>query len=276
MGIIKNQKQVFSLSKLQIQAAIDRSGLKNKVNVHVFEEIDSTNQWIKDNSLMVGNEQLLCVAESQSSGRGRSGRSWVSPEQSNVYMSFSYLPGVSRNNISPLSLVIGLALVRVLSRKGVLGLSLKWPNDVLLNGKKLAGILIESQLSNRELVMIIGIGVNVRMPVGIDIDSDIGWADLSNESSECLDRNEIIADLYTESMTMISKVLASDFSIYKAEWKSYDAFANKAIKVIDRGVVTNSGINAGIDENGCLLISSPAGVKKVYSGDVSLRLNKHD
>lgn len=275
MKNIDNSKQA-ALNKALIEKELDESQSKSKVHVFVFDEVGSTNQWVIDNISKKAGENLLCVAESQALGRGRSGREWKSPKASNVYMSFSCIAGINRKNISALSLVVGLAVVRVLKKKGIVGGALKWPNDVLLHGKKLAGILIESKLHDGQLVMIVGIGINVQMPLDFSVSSELGWADLSGTDVTAADRNQLIANVYLECEEMISAFFAEGFPIYKSEWMECDEYTGKDVKIVDQGKLMHSGVNMGVDDSGCLLVRSGSEIKQIYSGDVSLRINNEN
>ena len=276
MNNILSKKQDSKISKALIEQELSDFHVVNKPDVFVFEELDSTNQWVIENLSGKPDSSLLCVAESQSSGRGRAGRQWCSPFGGNIYMSFSCVTGVSRKNISALSLVVGLALVRVLREKNIEGLSLKWPNDVLLGGKKLAGTLIESKINSGQLEFIVGIGINVQMPVGFDLKSDIGWADLTGTGVQVSDRSQLIAMVYSECEKLMHEFFEEGFSVFRHEWMQYDEFAGKEVKIIDQDKLLCSGREAGVDENGYLLVHSDSGVKQIISGDVSLRVNNAD
>lgn len=275
MKNIDDNKPV-ALKKALIEQKLDESQSKSKVHVFVFDEIGSTNQWVIDNISKIKGGNLLCVAESQVLGRGRSGRIWKSPKASNVYMSFSCVAAMNRKNTSALSLVIGLAVTRVLKKKGVVGCALKWPNDILLHGKKLAGILIESKIHDGQLVMIVGIGINVQMPLDINVSSELGWTDLSDTEVTVADRNQLIANVYSECEEMISAFVVKGFSVYKNEWMACDEYAGKDVKIVDQGELMLSGTNMGVDDYGCLLVRSGSEIKQIFSGDVSLRINNEN
>ncbi|MDH5424400.1 MAG: biotin--[acetyl-CoA-carboxylase] ligase [Gammaproteobacteria bacterium] len=268
-----NSEQSHKLSKERIESQIASCSADMVPLIHVFEELDSTNQWVLDH-LSAGFEQsMLCVAESQIAGRGRAGRSWCSPSGGNVYMSFSHVAMMTRGNVSAISLVVGLAVVRVLSKKGVGGVSLKWPNDILIDGRKLAGILIESKARNSELVLVIGVGINVKVPLDFNISSETGWIDLSTKGVLLSDRNELISLLYIECQKMIDEFSHSGFLVFRSEWMSHDYFAGKEVKIVDREKIIHRGTEMGVDEEGCLLVRSGEEIKRVFSGDVSLRVN---
>lgn len=270
------QKQINKISKSLIELGLGNSERKKKINVFVFDELDSTNQWVSEHIAERGDQSLLCIAESQTLGRGRSGREWSSPAGSNIYMSFSCRPDTERKNIAAISLLIGLALIRVLKAKGLNDVALKWPNDVLVRGKKLAGILIESKRCAEHLILIIGVGVNVKMPIGFKIESEMGWSDLSSIDATPADRNALIVQFYLECEKVMRQFFEQGFSVFKQEWMSYDGFAGRDVKIIDQGELQYCGMNMGIDDSGCLLVRSDEGVKKIFSGDVSLRINNED
>lgn len=261
------------VSKKIIEQSLNEINTEKSIDVFVFDEIDSTNQWLINHLPNKDENEFLCVAESQTSGRGRSGRHWVSPSNSNIYMSFSYRSAIKRRDMSALSLIVGLALVRVLKNKGVSGVGLKWPNDVLLNGKKLAGMLIEAKVKQDCLYFVIGVGININMSADTVIESDIGWIDLSSKGVGLADRNELIALFYNECSSLVSSFLNDGFAALRDEWISCDQFFGKEIQIIDQGMVMLTGKSLGVDDGGCLLVQSGSSVKKIITGDVSLRSN---
>lgn len=259
------------ISKELIEKELINSDLSELPDLYVFDSINSTNQWVIDKLAESPCKEVLCVTDSQASGRGRNGRDWESPSDSNIYMSFCTKVEVTRKNIAPLSLVIGLALIRVLQKKGVKGLGLKWPNDVLLLNKKLAGILIESKIVSGQLYVVVGMGVNVKMPADVSIESNLGWADLSSTGLLVEHRGQLIAEIYIECMSLINDLFQDGFALLQKEWMKNDEYAGREVSIIDQGKETVSGINEGVDENGCLLIRVNGEIKKILSGDVSLR-----
>jgi len=261
--------------KKSVQSRLDqgviKSLIKNNVDVYVFEEIDSTSQWVVERLSAGSVCTVLCVAETQKKGRGRSGRLWQSPAYSNIYMSFSYLADIELKNIAATSLVVGLAITRVFKNLGISGVTLKWPNDILLRGKKLAGVLIEAKTVGQQLYLVVGIGINVRNPEGFNVDSELGWEDLSAEGLGLADRSRIIAMVYDECEKLMSSFVANGFAMLKKEWEAVDEYAGKDVVVMDQNTVIATGMGSGVDDYGCLLIKKDNTVKKVVCGDVSLR-----
>ncbi|NNM59820.1 MAG: biotin--[acetyl-CoA-carboxylase] ligase, partial [Legionellales bacterium] len=128
----------------------------------IFGSIDSTSDYFRSQAPRDGLH--VCLAEHQTAGRGRFGRAWHSPFGANIYLSCRWPLNQDASNLGGLSLVISLAIVAALSEYGISGLSIKWPNDILWQGKKLAGVLVELQAESHGLTqIIIGIGINVNM-----------------------------------------------------------------------------------------------------------------
>ena len=274
MDIKSAQKVKRMLSKTGIESALTDVAVKKMPQVFVFDELSSSNQWLLDNLKLLNVDEMLCVADSQTAGRGRAARDWYSPAASNIYMSFTITTsGVAE--LASISLVIGLALVKGLSRMGVQDLTLKWPNDVLLGSKKLAGVLIEAKKYNDRIVLVVGIGVNVDMSSEINFRSELGWADLSAAGLSATDRNDIVARVYSECAQMVSQFMKKGFSSFRDEWESYDAYMGKGVTVINNNEVFCEGEEKGVDDSGRLLIKTDTGIKAVHSGDVSLRI-KHE
>ncbi|MCW8996808.1 MAG: bifunctional biotin--[acetyl-CoA-carboxylase] ligase/biotin operon repressor BirA, partial [Psychromonas sp.] len=169
--------------------------LSGKQTVHVEQIVDSTNQWLLERIPKLQNGQA-CISEYQLAGRGRRGRTWISPFASHLYFSLYWRFDSGIDKVSGLSLLVGIATVNALEKMGIQGVSLKWPNDLYYQGKKLAGILIELNAQATEAChCVIGIGINVRMPPEQAKLIDQPWVDLSQLSSEPIDRNLLSATL---------------------------------------------------------------------------------
>lgn len=239
------------------------------LQLYVFDEIASTNQWLMDQPEHDG--RVVCIANQQSEGRGREGRSWIS-QGGGVFMSFSYPLDSGMVNFSAISLVMGLVVCRVLKAEGVEGVALKWPNDVLLNGSKLAGVLIEARRSKKQLSLVIGIGLNVALKGGGADMTDFDWSDLSSQGLGLDDRERLIVLILNEGELAIHQYLQDGFISLREEWMQCDAFAGKEVNVISHGEIVLSGVESGVDESGMLQVLSNSEVVKVHSGDVSLRV----
>ncbi|MFT6987763.1 MAG: BirA family biotin operon repressor/biotin-[acetyl-CoA-carboxylase] ligase [Psychromonas sp.] len=245
---------------------------KNR-NVHVEQILDSTNQWLLDRLPNLENGQS-CISECQLTGRGRRGRTWVSPFASHLYFSFYWRFDSGIDKLSGLSLLVGIAAVNALDKIGLHGVTLKWPNDLYYQGKKLAGILIELNAQATEAChTVIGIGINVRMPPEQAKLIDQPWSDLSQLSGEKVDRNLLSAALINELQTLLPQYEQTGLHPYLTRWLDLDCFLNKAVNLLIAGK-TEAGICRGINESGALLLERDGVVEPYIGGEISLRLAK--
>jgi len=245
--------------------------LSNNSDVKVEQILDSTNQWLLDKIPHLNNGQA-CIAEYQLAGRGRRGRTWVSPFASHLYFSYYWRFESGIDKLSGLSLLVGIATVNALEKIGIEGVGLKWPNDLYYQGKKLAGILIElNAQANEACHTVIGIGINVRMPPEQAKLIDQPWIDLSSLSNEKVDRNRLSATLISELHNLLPEYEKSGLQPYLKRWFDLDCFLNKPVNVLlaDKN---KAGICRGIDENGALLLDCDGSTETYIGGEVSLRL----
>lgn len=252
-----NEKRIQELSEHQL--------------VKVEQILDSTNQWLLDKIPHIENGQT-CIAEYQLAGRGRRGRTWVSPFASHLYFSYYWRFDAGIEKLSGLSLLVGIATVNALNKIGIEGVSLKWPNDIYYQGKKLAGILIElNAQANEACHTVIGIGINIRMPAEQAKLIDQPWIDLNSLSSDKVDRNLLSAALITELKSLLPEYEKEGLKPYLTKWLTLDCFLNKPVNVLlaDNNI---AGICRGIDESGALLLEVDGKLESYIGGEVSLRL----
>jgi len=245
--------------------------LSGKDNVHVEQIVDSTNQWLLDRLDKIENGQS-CISECQLAGRGRRGRTWVSPFASHLYFSLYWRFDSGIDKVSGLSLLVGIAVVNALEKIGIQGVALKWPNDIYYQGKKLAGILIELNAEATEAChCIIGIGLNVRMPPEQAKLIDQPWIDLNQLSSDSVNRNLLSATLIKELYDLLGQYEQTGLKPYLSRWFELDYFINKRVNLLIADNV-KSGICRGIDEQGALLLDVDGQVETHIGGEISLRL----
>ncbi|MCP5078145.1 MAG: bifunctional biotin--[acetyl-CoA-carboxylase] ligase/biotin operon repressor BirA, partial [Psychromonas sp.] len=242
-----------SASKIDL---LDEDKIKAVVDtelVHVEQILDSTNQWLLERINKIESGQS-CVAEYQLAGRGRRGRSWISPFASHLYFSLYWAFESGIDKVSGLSLLVGIATVNALEKIGLTGISLKWPNDLYYQGKKLAGILIELNAQATEVChCVIGIGINVRMPPEQAKLIDQPWIDLTALSSETVDRNQLTATLIKELHELLPKYEQTGLQPYLSRWLELDCFLNKQVNLLIADK-KQPGICRGIDASGALLL----------------------
>jgi BirA family transcriptional regulator, biotin operon repressor / biotin---[acetyl-CoA-carboxylase] ligase len=247
------------------------------VRTDVLLTVDSTNRFINDltDTLKAGNAQL-CVAELQNAGRGRRGRSWVAPFGSGICMSVGWQFADAPPTFSALSLAIGVAVVTALRNLGASDVGLKWPNDLLWKGRKLGGILVELRgESAGPAHVVIGIGINVRMPTVIRLLLAEQQAAVISDVYEILrertpNRNVIVGAVLSELIATLNTFATEGFAPFHATWQRLDALAASPVKVIN-GSQTTLGIARGVDADGTLLVDVNDEIRRFASGEVSLR-----
>lgn len=245
--------------------------LSNHKHVKVEQILDSTNQWLLDKIPNLKNGQT-CIAEYQLAGKGRRGRKWISPFASHLYFSYYWRFESGIEKLSGLSLLVGIATVNALEKTGIHGVSLKWPNDLYYQGKKLAGILIElNAQANEACHTVIGIGINVRMPPEQAKLIDQPWIDLSNLSEEKIDRNVLSANIISELQMLLPEYEKNGLKAHLSRWFELDCFLNHPVNVL-LAESNKAGICRGIDEHGALLLECNGNIETFIGGEVSLRL----
>ncbi|MCW3480301.1 biotin--[acetyl-CoA-carboxylase] ligase [Neisseriaceae bacterium JH1-16] len=248
-----------------IRAGLD-DGAADTYALALADRIDSTNTHLMQRAAAGAPHGIVLGAEWQSAGRGRLGRRWQMMLGGGLAFSLLWRFDAGLAALSGLSLAVGVAIVRVLARHGA-PVQLKWPNDVLLDGKKLAGILIE--LSGDALgpaAVVIGIGLNLASPgeVGQPV---AGLADAGLH----LGRNQLLAELLNELYAVLSGFARDGFGAYRDEWLSYSAHRDQPVTLRFSHSEPVDGIARGVDDKGALLVDTAAGCQVFHVGEVSLR-----
>lgn len=221
---------------------------------------------------------FVCVAEYQSGGRGRRGRRWFSPLGHGLCLSVSWCYEVAPRDLAALGLVIGVAVAEALvSVVPPAAVQLKWPNDIVANGGKLGGILVDvAGEAGGPLRVVVGIGLNVRVSpaLGAEVDADGG-----NLRPATLDelvpgkqvsRNQLAGSLLNALYRNLSEFAGSGFAAFAPRWRSWDYLLGQAVNV-SIGLQTLNGVARGIADDGALLVEAGNVLKPVFAGDVTLR-----
>lgn len=239
--------------------------------VDVLFSVDSTNAEVMRRLDAGVGTPFGIIAERQTAGRGRRGRSWVSPFGANLYYTLGISVRGGPKELEGLSLVVGLAVVRAIQSLGIAAAGLKWPNDVLLNGKKLAGILLELTGDPADLCSVaIGIGINVNMRSADGIDQP--WTSLRDALGCPVDRNQLLTALNKELEWHLARHREQGFVASQREWESFHLWQGRQVS-LSTAAKTVVGRAVGIDEQGALLLDVD-GVESRYSGgELSLRLS---
>lgn len=237
--------------------------------IEVIPVIDSTNQYLLDNIERLHSGDA-CIAEYQQAGRGRRGRQWFSPFGTNLYFSMYWRLEQGPAAAMGLSLVIGIVMAEVLRRSGCENIKVKWPNDLYINDKKVAGILVEMTGKTGDVAhIVLGAGINIAMKAADVEVVDQGWTSLQQQGIK-LDRNALVAALITELRLALTQFEREGMVPFVPRWHALDNYINRQVKLIigDREV---HGIARGINEYGALMLEQEGEVQAWVGGEISLR-----
>lgn len=257
------------LSHAQISQHLLASS-KDKANqIQVQNLVTSTNDIIKAH-LPIADSGFCCLAEAQSAGRGRRGKTWVSPYASSLYFSMLWRFSSGYQAMAGLSLMVGVIVNETLLEIGIDQCQLKWPNDIYVNNKKLAGILIEVEGQvGASASAIIGIGVNIRLPGNVQ-GIDQAFTDLHSISEQFVGRNKFAALLIQNLWQALCVFEQQGMKPFISRWQKADLYKNKEIKLLSGENVT-VGICRGIDETGALLLEIDGKNQAFHGGEISVR-----
>lgn len=259
----------------RIRAAMPAIALNTLQRIDVLFTVDSTNRFVTDRPATQAGQAVLCVAEIQQSGRGRRGRSWVAPFGSGICMSLGWLFDTLPPTFSALSLVVGVALTRALHSFGAHEIGLKWPNDLLWRGRKLAGVLIEMRGEpDGPAHVVIGIGLNLQLPEASKQILAAQYAQVTDLHEilgpQCPTRNELVAAIATQLLQVLPSFAHDGFTPFVDEWQRYDVLRKAEVNVL-LGERSIAGVACGVTADGSLLVDTQDGVQRFVSGEVSLR-----
>ena len=242
---------------------------RSKVVLEVFDTISSTNDYLLRKEKNKDKDIKICIAEEQTKGRGRRGKSWISPKFKNIYFSLnSYL---KKEDLSGLSIAVALSVSEVLNKINVMSL-IKWPNDLLVGNKKICGILIETAKVSELTKVVIGIGINVNMEYSELIDQE--WTSIKLEKKQSVDRNSIITEMINQLCITLNKFEQEEFDYFLNKFTSLDLLKDKEFTLKDKP--NETFIGKGIDNKGLLIAQNlkDQRIVKFSSGEVSLKLKK--
>ena len=239
--------------------------------VEVVAETGSTNADLLARVPTFGRDarNLLLVALRQNAGRGRAGRSWLSSESGSLTFSLAWQLNMPLHALAGLPLAVGVALADTLSGLGV-RVQLKWPNDVLKDGAKLAGVLIETQNGpDGALWVVIGVGINLALPDALE--AQLARPAASAAWLASMPREALLGALLGQLAASLGEFERHGFAAFSARWNRLHAWQGHAVTIVDRDVVLHEGSAAGVDDSGALLLDTLAGRIAIVAGDVSLR-----
>ena len=270
-GILGVMIEVVNKNPLDKEKILSKlsNEFRSKVVLEVFDTISSTNDYLLRKEKNKNKDIKICIAEEQTKGRGRRGKSWISPKFKNIYFSLnSYL---KKEDLSGLSIAVALSVSKVLTKINVMSL-IKWPNDLLVGNKKICGILIETAKEGELTKVVIGIGINVNMEYSELIDQE--WTSIKLEKKQSVDRNSIITEMINQLCITLNKFEQEEFDYFLNKFTSLDLLKDKEFTLKDKP--NETFIGKGIDNKGLLIAQNlkDQRIVKFSSGEVSLKLKK--
>jgi BirA family biotin operon repressor/biotin-[acetyl-CoA-carboxylase] ligase len=242
-----------------------------RFDIEVVDQTGSTNSDMLDRATRGAPSGSVLAAETQTQGRGRRGRDWHSSPGGALTFSILWRFDQGAGFLSGLSLVVGIALARVLRKHGADDIMLKWPNDLLWRHLKLAGVLIE--LAGDVMgptVAVIGIGINLRLPESVKARIDQPVVDLARIGVE-EDRNFLFAKILAGLDAVLRQFSAEGFAPFREEWDRLHAYQDKMVRVRMPDKSEIEGRVNGVGDDGALLLQTRSGPRKFYGGELSMR-----
>ena len=241
-------------------------------DVEVFPQLDSTSSHLLREASQGAPSGRVCLAELQTAGKGRRGRSWVSPLALNLYLSLLWRFEDCSGPMAGLSLLIGVGLARVMESYGVKSIGLKWPNDLLHLEKKLGGILLEMVTeTDGSCYLVVGVGVNFHMPHQYGRSIEQPWTDLTSVLGGTVpSRNDVAARVIESIVDSLQYFAGNGLAGLPSKWHPYDCTAGKPVELhTPQGML--HGCGAGVDELGRFVLERDGNRRAYPSGEVSLR-----
>lgn len=266
------------LNAEHIRANLPPSRRAELSGLELLPQVDSTNAHLLRQAQagvldLAQGQCHACLAESQTAGKGRRGRQWVSPFGHNLYLSLVRQYNSGATALDGLSLVVGLATVTALADLGYRGMQLKWPNDVLLGERKLAGILLEiSGDINGLCHVVIGVGVNLKSAPEAMAAVDQPWIALDAAGYRHGQRNILAAAILNKLLTALHLFDHQGFAPFQTRWRDYDLTRGREL-ILHTPRDAVRGVGQGVTEQGALQVATAEGLRVFHGGEVSLRLD---
>ena len=249
---------------------LDEGLLESNIEIFVSQSTGSTNDDAKN--FLSEQSSLLSVhtSEQQVAGKGRNGKKWISPKGKNIYLSIGWLSNLKYSQLDGLSLAIGTILASSLDKLTQNQIGIKWPNDLLIEKKKISGILIETIDLNNQVGVVIGIGINVHMSEEEGKEIDQSWISLDEVTESTNDRNEVIGDIVNKVFQLTYLFTEEGFKPYKLDYESLDMLIGKKCSVNIKGIYKTVDV-LGVNDKGEMLVKDGSENLTLRYGEVSIR-----
>lgn len=273
---VSTPKLQLTHETLQIPLIVEALGdFSRRFDIDLIEECDSTNSRLLARAETGAASGTVLVSHRQTAGRGRRGRTWLS--QAGDSLTFSLLWRFPpQTKLDGLSLAVGVAIARALETFGIENIRLKWPNDILYEQSKLAGVLIELATGNQQMSAVIGIGLNLRLPADLPDELRQTATALCNtlrtdRAHAPISANQLLACLLQQLHTVLQQLTQHGFAALRDDWLQRHAFAGQNVQLLSDFAEPQIGKCAGVDHDGALLLETEQGLRRIISGEVSLR-----
>ncbi|MGV3582561.1 MAG: bifunctional biotin--[acetyl-CoA-carboxylase] ligase/biotin operon repressor BirA [Methylophilus sp.] len=261
------------ITLLNAADALQAIGIEREwFDLQILDEVGSTNTYLMQRAVKGAAHATCVVAHIQTQGKGRRGRTWVSKLGASLTFSLLWRFQCGAVALSGLSLAVGVALIRAMHDLGVQGVQLKWPNDVLVDGKKLAGILIELQGDMEgPSAAVIGVGINLNLPKEVLKNIDQPAVDLSSVHHQPINQSVLLGTLLKHFSNVLKDFEQQGFVAVREEWLSYDAYQNKTVRMLMPNGTEVLGVAESVAEDGILMVKTALGLQRFSAGEISLR-----
>ena len=263
------QDEINLLDEAEIISELGQSACGCRIDILL--DAESTNKCLTERFGQPDLHNRIVLAEGQHGGKGRRGRTWISPFARGLYLSLGWHFDMAPASLNALSLASGVAVVRALNGLDIEGVFLKWPNDLICADKKLGGILLEARSETAaSCEVVIGIGINISLPDELKCNLDQPVTDLACHHQNLPSRNRLAAKIIAEQLLMLNRVAAGSMGEYVAEWRGLDYLSGRRVELLVPGQVLHGRVR-GVDDNGQLLLQTSKGTRKFSSGELRVR-----
>ena len=259
-----------SLDIDSLKGFLDKDLLNSNIEILVSQSTGSTNDDAKNYLLEQSSLLSIHTSEQQIAGKGRNGKQWISPKGKNIYLSIGWLSNLKHFQLDGLSLAVGTILASSLDKLTKNQIGIKWPNDLLIENKKISGILIETIDINNKIGVVIGIGINVHMSEEEGKEIDQSWIALDEVTNSKNNRNEIIGDIVNKVFQLTSVFADEGFKPYKKDYESLDVLTGKECSINIEGVDKTVEV-LGVNNKGEILVKDGSENLTLRYGEVSIR-----
>lgn len=265
------QGGALPLEHAEVVAELAR--VKDRVRaVEIVDEVGSTNDHLRARAFASDGAVEVCLAESQTAGRGRRGRSWQSQRGQGIALSIGRQFSQGPAELTALGIATGLGVADVLCRHGVPGVGLKWPNDILVGGAKLGGILAEFKgEADGPTRAIVGIGLNHGAVTASGEGFDQGATSMSEQLSHPPPRDRLAGAIIASAVAALDEFAAVGFEPARQRWCAFDCLSGRPVRVLLSTGTVVYGEASGVDDDGALRVATSDGLQRFLSGEVSVR-----